>query len=68
MGDTPCITPIVVECASESGLHGIKGVGEPPVIFSAAAIANAIYNATGVQLTATPFTPERVYRALKGHI
>jgi CO/xanthine dehydrogenase Mo-binding subunit len=30
----------------------------------AAAIANAIANATGVRITELPFTPENVYRAL----
>jgi CO/xanthine dehydrogenase Mo-binding subunit len=43
----------------------MKGVGEPPVIFSAAAIANAVFDATGVQIKQTPLTPERVYRAVK---
>jgi len=28
-------------------------------------IANAIYNAVGVRLTETPFTPERVWRAMR---
>ena len=31
-----------------------------------AAVANAIYNATGTRITALPFTPENVYRALHG--
>jgi CO/xanthine dehydrogenase Mo-binding subunit len=35
------------------------------VIFSAAAIANAVFDATGVQIKQTPLTPERVYRAVK---
>src|SRR2546423_5456353 len=63
--DVPAIKPLIVECPSTQGLYGMKGVGEPPVIFSAAAIANAVYDATGVQITQTPLTPERVYRALK---
>lgn len=62
--DTPVITPIIVERPSTNGLYGMKGVGEPPVIFGAAAIANAVFDATGVQIRETPLTPERVYRAL----
>ena len=62
--DVPNIQAVIVEHPSENGPYGIKGVGEPPVIASAAAIANAVYNATGVQMTQTPLTPERVYRAL----
>jgi CO/xanthine dehydrogenase Mo-binding subunit len=63
--DTPAIQPVIVECPSTKGLYGMKGVGEPPVIFGAAAVANAVFDATGVQINQTPLTPERVYRALK---
>jgi CO/xanthine dehydrogenase Mo-binding subunit len=63
--DTPRITPVIVEKPSKQGLYGMKGVGEPPVIFGGAAIGNAVFNAIGVQITETPLTPERVYRALK---
>lgn len=62
--DAPRITPVIVERPSTRGLYGMKGVGEPPVIFGAAAIANAVFDAIGVQIHATPLTPERVYRAL----
>ncbi len=48
------------------GPQGAKGVGEAPAICIAAAIANAIYNATGVRIYELPFTPEKVYRALQG--
>jgi xanthine dehydrogenase molybdenum-binding subunit len=41
-------------------------VGEAPAICIAAAVANAIYNATGTRIYALPFTPENVYRALHG--
>jgi len=41
-------------------------VGEAPAICVAAAVANAIHNATGVRIYELPFTPEKVYRALKG--
>lgn len=42
---------------------GAKGVGEPPIIPTAPAIANAIYNATGVRLTSLPMS---VYQFLQG--
>jgi len=48
------------------GPQGAKGVGEAPAICIAAAVANAIYNATGVRIYSLPFTPENVYRALRG--
>ena len=46
------------------GPGGLKGVGEAGMLGIAAAIANAIANATGAQLTSLPFTPERVLAAL----
>jgi xanthine dehydrogenase molybdenum-binding subunit len=55
-----------IETMDGEGPQGAKGVGEAPAICIAAAMANAIYNATGVRMTALPFTPERVYRALRG--
>jgi CO/xanthine dehydrogenase Mo-binding subunit len=55
-----------IETLDGEGPQGAKGVGEAPAICIAAAVANAIYNATGVRMTALPFTPERVYRALHG--
>ncbi|GAC1313377.1 MAG: xanthine dehydrogenase family protein molybdopterin-binding subunit [Chloroflexota bacterium] len=62
--DVPNIQAIIVEEPSEQGPYGTKGVGEPPVVASAAAVANAVFDATGVQLSRTPLTPERVLRSL----
>ena len=53
-----------IETMDGEGPQGAKGVGEAPAICMAAAIANAIYNATGVRIVALPFTPEKVYRHL----
>ena len=55
-----------IETMDGEGPKGAKGVGEAPAICVAAAVANAIYNATGVRIYALPFTPENVYRALHG--
>lgn len=55
-----------IETMDGEGPRGAKGVGEAPSICIAAATANAIENATGVRITSLPFTPERVYRALRG--
>ncbi len=43
---------------------GARGLGEPPMIPTAAAIANAIANATGARVRTTPMTPDRVMAAL----
>lgn len=58
------IHPIVVEDPEPSGPFGAKGVGEPPLVGAAPAIANAVANATGLRLRTIPMTPERVLDAL----
>ena len=44
---------------------GVKGAGEPPIIPTAAAIANAIFNATGARVRQLPVTPKRMLEALQ---
>jgi xanthine dehydrogenase molybdenum-binding subunit len=63
--DLPEIEVILVEEADPTGPFGAKGVGESGSVATAPAIANAIYNATGVRVTELPMTPERVLKALK---
>jgi CO/xanthine dehydrogenase Mo-binding subunit len=41
----------------EANLTGTKGLGEPVTIPTAAAIANPIYDATGIRMTASPINP-----------
>jgi CO/xanthine dehydrogenase Mo-binding subunit len=65
MVEIPPIESIVVEVPFPLGPLGARGVGEPPVVPGAAAIANAIYDATGVRPTELPMTPEVVLQALK---
>ncbi len=43
---------------------GVKAVAEIPLDGVGPAVANAVYNATGVQVPVIPLTPERVWRAL----
>jgi nicotinate dehydrogenase subunit B len=42
------------------------GAGEPAQVTTAAAVANAIFDATGARVRQIPFTPERVKMALSG--
>lgn len=44
--------------------RGVIGLGEPPIIPTAAAIANAVANALGVRITELPITPDKVLTAL----
>lgn len=59
------IETILVEVPSEDGPFGAKGVGEPPVVPAAAAIANAVADAIGTRITTLPITPERILQALR---
>ena len=43
------------------------GAGEPATVTTAAAVANAVFDATGIRLRQIPFTPERVRTALLDH-
>jgi CO/xanthine dehydrogenase Mo-binding subunit len=44
---------------------GAKGLGEPPIVPVAAAVANAIRDATGADLRSLPITREELLRALR---
>jgi CO/xanthine dehydrogenase Mo-binding subunit len=61
----PPIDVQMVEVPAPDGPFGAKGVGEPPIIPGGAAIANAIFDATGARLTQIPATPERVLKAIQ---
>jgi CO/xanthine dehydrogenase Mo-binding subunit len=58
--DAPRIRSIIVECPSEAGPFGAKGVGEPPVIEPPAAIANAVAFASGCRIKTLPITAEKI--------
>jgi CO/xanthine dehydrogenase Mo-binding subunit len=60
--DTPRIDVEIVENPYEHGPFGAKGVGECPTDGPAAAIANAIRQATGRRVEEIPATPERLSR------
>ncbi|MFC2155597.1 xanthine dehydrogenase family protein molybdopterin-binding subunit [Acidobacteriota bacterium] len=54
-----------VETDDSFGPFGAKGVGEPGLVPTAPAIANAIYNAIGVRIRELPITPEKILAALQ---
>jgi CO/xanthine dehydrogenase Mo-binding subunit len=53
-----------VETDDPSGPFGAKGVGEPGLVPTAPAIANAVFDAVGIRLYHLPLTPDRVLAAL----
>ncbi len=63
--DMPHVESVIVETADPAGPFGAKGVGEMGGNPTAAAIANAIYNAVGVRMNQLPMTGERVLKAIK---
>jgi CO/xanthine dehydrogenase Mo-binding subunit len=56
---------IIVEEIDPNTPLGTKGVGEMALNPTAAALANAIYNAVGVRFTELPITAEKILKALK---
>lgn len=60
------VPEIIVEAyhTPEMRARGVIGVGEPPTIGTAAAIANAVTNAVGVRVPTTPLSPMNVLNAL----
>ncbi len=64
--ETPEIVPILVDVYDPANNVGAKGLGEPPVVPTAAAIANAVSNAIGVRVRELPITPARVLDLLNG--
>ncbi|MCI0574915.1 MAG: molybdopterin-dependent oxidoreductase [Chloroflexi bacterium] len=64
--EMPWMKAILVQTHEPSGPFGAKAIAEIPKDGVAPAIANAIFDATGVRVRRIPFTPQRVYRALQG--
>jgi len=58
------IQEIILETPQSNAPHGARGLGELVMVAVAPAIANAIYNAIGVQITKLPMSPENVWRAI----
>jgi CO/xanthine dehydrogenase Mo-binding subunit len=63
--DAPKMETILVENPFADGPFGAKGIGEIPHDVPAAAVAQAIENATGIELAQLPMTPERILIALE---
>ena len=57
---TPEMVAISVSDAHPAGPYGAKGMGELPMSPTAAAIANAVYDAVGVRVHSLPITPEKI--------
>jgi xanthine dehydrogenase YagR molybdenum-binding subunit len=63
--EMPEIVPVLFDVSNGKNNAGLMGLGEPPAIPTAGAIANAVANATGARVRELPITPDRVLAALE---
>ncbi|HWW16123.1 MAG TPA: molybdopterin cofactor-binding domain-containing protein [Candidatus Dormibacteraeota bacterium] len=63
--ESPEVEPIIVQSIDPEGPFGAKECSEGSLAATIPAISNAIYDAVGVRLHESPFTPERVLAALR---
>jgi len=63
--ESPEVEAIIVESIDPEGPFGAKECSEGSLAATIPAIANAIYDAVGIRLHESPFTPERVLAALR---
>ena len=62
--DLPMIDTVIIEVPNPRHPFGLRGVGEGPIVPPLAAIANAVYHATGVRMTSLPLSPGAILEAL----
>ena len=62
--DMPEVHTILVETHDPEGPYGAKEAGQGPLLPVIPAIANAVYNATGVRVDETPITAEKILKGL----
>jgi carbon-monoxide dehydrogenase large subunit len=63
--DIPSLRTVIQEFPVGNGPYGGMSIGEPPVVPTAAAIANAVENAVGVRICDLPITAEKVLSAIR---
>jgi CO/xanthine dehydrogenase Mo-binding subunit len=56
--------PILMEIANAGNNTSAAGIGEPPIVPTLAAVANAVFNATGARVRTLPITRDRVTASL----
>jgi CO/xanthine dehydrogenase Mo-binding subunit len=63
--ELPEIETVIVEPITPMNNIGGKGLGEPPTVPTAAAIANAVAHALGMRIYELPLSPDRVLETLE---
>ena len=62
--DLPMIDAVIIEVPNPRHPFGLRGVGEGPIIPPLAAVANAVYHATGARVRKLPVSPGAVLEAM----
>ena len=62
--DLPMIDTVIVEVANPGHPYGVRGVGETNIVPPPAAIANALYDASGIRMNLLPMSPADVMENL----
>ena len=65
--DVPEMVVRIIEVPEVTGPYGARGVGEPAMVPTAPAIANAVYNALGIRINSLPLSAEKVLDAIKNN-
>ena len=65
--DLPMINTVIIEVPNPGHPFGVRGVGEASIVPPQAAVANAIYHATGVRMNRLPMNPGAVTKAIWEH-
>ena len=63
--DMPEIECVLMDVANGGNNCSVAGIGEPTSIPTAAAIAGAVHNATGLRITSLPLTPDKILMAFE---
>lgn len=63
--DVPDIEAVMFSVANAGNTVGMSGLGEPPAVPTAGAVANAVFHASGARVRELPVTPARVLAALE---
>lgn len=63
--DIPQIETIIVESNDPNGPFGAKGIAEIGTVSVAAAVAGAVYDATGIRITELPIKPEKLLERME---
>lgn len=63
--DIPPISIALIESEDPNCPYGAKGLGEPSLIATAPAIANALFDAIGIRMRELPMTSENILSALR---